>query len=77
MGAAFGQVQGAEKVSFSFTVLGNGQAPATGVNVELESANGVVLASTTSSPSVTFQAYPGSYIVYIPSQFVSSGSIVY
>ena len=77
LGAAFGQVQGAEKVSFSFTVLGNGQAPATGVNVELESANGVVLASTTSSPSVTFQAYPGSYIVYIPSQFVSSGSIVY
>jgi hypothetical protein len=71
LGAALGQVQGAEKVTFSFTVLGNGQVPATGVKVDLEGANGAILASNTSSPVVKFQTYPGNYIIYIPSQYVS------
>ena len=76
-GAALGQVQGVNKVSFSFTVLGNGISPATGVNVELESSNGVVLATSTSGPTVGFSVYPGSYIIYVPSQYVSSSLIVY
>ncbi len=76
LGAALGQVQGAEKVTFSFEVLGNGQSPASGVSVQLESANGVVLASSVSNPNVAFQVYPGQYVIYIPSQ-ISSSSIVY
>jgi hypothetical protein len=76
LGAALGQVQGAEKVTFSFTVLGNGQSPASGVNVQLESANGVVLASSVSNPNVAFQVYPGNYVIYVPSQ-ISTSSIVY
>ncbi len=77
LGAALGQVQGADKVTFSFTVLGNGLAPASGVKVQLESANGVLVSSSTSSPNVAFQVYPGNYILYIPSQIVTSSSIVY
>ncbi|MEM0133708.1 MAG: carboxypeptidase-like regulatory domain-containing protein [Thermoplasmatales archaeon] len=76
-GAALGQVQGTSKVSISFNILGNGVSPASGVKVELESSNGVVLASATSNPNVGFSVYPGSYIIYIPSQYVSSSSIVY
>lgn len=77
LGAALGQVNGTDKVSFSFTVLGDGTSPASGVNVELVSANGVVIANNTSSPNVGFSVYPGSYIIYIPSQYVPSSSIVY
>ena len=77
LGAAFGQVQGAEKVTFSFAVQGNGISPASNVEVELENANGVVLASSMSNPNVVFSVYPGNYIVYVPSQYVQSGSIVY
>ena len=77
LGAALGQVQGAEKVTFNFAVLGNGISPASGVKVELENANGVVLASSTSNPNVVFSVYPGSYVIYVPSQYVSSSSIVY
>ena len=77
LGAALGQVQGADKVTFNFNVLGNGISPASGVKIQLENVNGVVLASGTSNPKVGFSVYPGSYIIYAPSQYVSSSSIVY
>jgi len=74
LGASFGQVEGAQKVSFSFSVIGtgsNGTVFAKGVDVDLMSVGGVVIANGTSAPVVTFDVYPGTYIVYIPSQYVS------
>jgi hypothetical protein len=71
VGAAYGQVQGTSKESFSFIVLGNGQIPASGINVQLENELGQVLASNISNPSVSFTAYPGNYVINIPSQYVS------
>ncbi|MGC8644995.1 MAG: CARDB domain-containing protein [Thermoplasmata archaeon] len=74
LGAAFGQVEGAQKVSFSFSVIGNGSNGtvfAKGVNVDLMTGSGVVIANSTSAPVVSFNVYPGTYVVYIPSQYVS------
>lgn len=71
LGAAYGQVQGTSTENFSFIVLGNGQIPATGLNVELQSESGAVLATYTSTPLVNFTAYPGNYVIYIPAQYVA------
>ncbi|MEM1814378.1 MAG: hypothetical protein QXE04_03755, partial [Thermoplasmatales archaeon] len=64
LGASFGQVQGAQKVSFSFSVIGtgsNGTVFAKGVSVSLLSGTGAVLSNSTSTPVVTFNVYPGNY----------------
>ncbi|MEM4090261.1 MAG: hypothetical protein QXQ46_05865, partial [Thermoplasmatales archaeon] len=80
LGASFGQVEGAQKVSFSFSVIGtgsNGTVFAKGVSVNLLSGTGAVIANGTSTPIVTFNVYPGTYIVYIPSQYVAVSGLVY
>ncbi|MEM0311938.1 MAG: carboxypeptidase regulatory-like domain-containing protein [Thermoplasmatales archaeon] len=80
LGASFGQVQGAQKVSFSFSVIGtgsNGTVFAKGVSVSLLSGTGAVLSNSTSTPVVTFNVYPGNYFIYIPSQYVAASGLVY
>ncbi len=61
------QVNGANEVNFSFITISN-NIPVSGLKVNLETPAGSVLMSNVSSPSVGFSAYPGNYILNIPSQ---------
>ncbi len=65
---AYGQVQGTSEKTFSFVVLGSNQIPITGLTVNLENEYGSVIEKNTSNPIVGFTAYPGNYVISIPSQ---------
>lgn len=72
MSTAYGQVQGTSEVPFSFMVINTNQYPVSGLTVNLENENGVILKSNVSSPTVQFNAYPGNYVINIPSQEVNN-----
>lgn len=72
MSTAYGQVQGTSEVPFSFMVINTNHFPVSGLTVNLENENGVILESNVSSPTVEFNAYPGNYVINIPSQEVNN-----
>ncbi len=72
MSTAYGQVQGTNEVPFSFMVINTNHFPVSGLTVNLENENGVVLASNVSNPTAQFAAYPGNYVLSIESQEINN-----